>query len=158
MMTYHTRAPTLPDVSRRRKYLRIPDTLSVWRLALSISKRLGMTILDEKRLLDRLHENQITVYRKQDYTLWVDRHYIAVAPYAVDDVTYLYLTRHHITEELKTEHLLRKMRSTTALDSKARSQFQSALGAMNREMRDFAVRRCVVDDSIGDIDLKVPWT
>ena len=158
MITYHTRAPTLPAVSHRRKYLRIPDTLSVWRLALSISKRLGMTILDEKRLLDRLHENQITVYRKQDYTLWVDRHYIAVAPYAVDDVTYLYLTRHHITEELKTECLLRKMRSTTALDSKARSQFRAALGAMGREMRDFAVRRCVVDDPGTDLDLKASWT
>jgi len=158
MMTYHTRAPTLPDVAHRRKYLRIPDTLFVWRLALSISKRLGMTILDEKRLLDRLRENQITVYRGKDYTLWIERHYIAVAPYAVDDVTYLYLTRHHITEELKTEHLLRKMRSTTALDSKARSQFRAALGAMNREMRDFAVRRCVINDPGADLDLKASWT
>lgn len=157
MITYHAGVRALPDVSFRRKYLRILDASEVCKLALSISERLGLIVSEPEKLLERVRQDQIAMYLGQDYTLWVNRHYIAVVPYGINDVTYLYVTRHHITEETRTDHALRIRHRPTALDSKARSQFKWALNAMNREQRDYAVRRSAIRDDCMELDLKARW-
>lgn len=49
-----------------------------------------------------------TILHTQDHMMWIDAHYIAVDGIGETDILYIYISREHITEELRSVIKLRE--------------------------------------------------
>jgi hypothetical protein len=73
-------------------------------LALETAGRLGIRVKDPALILKNMKPKIgiTTILSNEDYTLWVDKHYIAYNEKAKAEVVYIFADQEHINEELRS--------------------------------------------------------
>lgn len=71
-------------------------------VAVEAASRLGLRVSNPQKILEKMNEEipAATILYDNEHMLWVDRHYIAYSERDGMEVSYIYLSRRHIREEL----------------------------------------------------------
>ena len=124
----NSRAPDPRCIRDRRSILsNILPPDDVAHMALSICELLNIRV-DVSDLTRRFRKRKLlpVVYESNDYSIWIDRYYIAIEWNQDGKIHYAYLTRKHVYEEWHADLIARKEGRNAALDSSIRKQFSTA--------------------------------
>lgn len=78
------------------------DKSEVINLAADVAKLIGIRMISPDLIRKQMNDvfPTATILHTQDYTLWIDAHYIAVDWTGLHGVLYIYISRRHVAEEL----------------------------------------------------------
>ena len=73
-------------------------------LAQKTAERLGIRIKDPALVLNNMKPKTgiATIQYNEDFTLWIDKHYIAYSENLKPEIIYVYVDSEHISEELRS--------------------------------------------------------
>lgn len=140
--TRKSRAPDPRCIRDRRSILsNILPPDDVAHMALSICELLGIHV-DTSDLSRRFRNRKLlpVVYENNEYSIWIDRYYIAIEWNQDGKIHYAYLTRKHVYEEWHADLVSRNEGRNIALDSSIRKQFATAWAKMIKCEKGYAYR------------------
>ena len=153
------------DAPKRNKQRRTKPALTATRVAYlgtRLATLLGFRPLGVAQAARLIAEglNAPLLFENGDYRLWIDLYYIAVEKLDAGCLVYVYITRHHIAEEIRDDSLACK-HGNGFLEAPTKAQFAAALGVMRKGASQSALRGTRADSGLcgadAALDLQAPW-
>ena len=108
------------------------------KLSIRVADTLGIKLPDEDYLMQKLNlQNPVaTIVKENNYSLWIDRYYVAYSHEDEVDIHYVYLTRHHISEECNSyQEASLDRNNDIRLPKQIEKQFRNALMQMKKQQQ-----------------------
>lgn len=155
--------PKARAAPKRKKHIKEKLTArQVAYLATQLAVSLGFHPFGVTQTARLLAAEEVTplLFENNDYRLWLDLHYIAAEQMDDGKLIYVYVTRHHIAEELRDDNSARK-RGGGFVDAPTKEQFAAARRKMAASASQSALRGTRADSGLcgadAALDLQAPW-
>ena len=135
-------------------YKRLDDA-TVVKYAQKAALKLGIKLPEPMLLFDKmsLAIPQPIILCNGEFQLWVDRYYIAYSRFDEDSISYVYLSKHHIKEEVNSFQIAaRKSGMKVDLPNSIRNPFIRSLEYMKSSDTDYYIDRAFFTTWVEKVD------
>ena len=124
--------------------------VDILKLAQETAVKLGIRIDDPALVLENMMPRigTATVFSNEDYTLWIDRHYIAYTYNFKPEIVYVFTDKVHVSEELRS--VCKRMKSEKSVNGlKTLMSVKTQLQLAEANMRESGNERYFFDGMEG---------